>query len=425
MSNIVISIENLSKSYRLGQISGKTLSDDLKVWWARQRGKPNPLLEIGQQDYGNREGETVWALKDVSFTVEQGEVLGIIGRNGAGKSTLLKILSRVTAPTTGQVKVSGRIASLLEVGTGFHPDLTGRENIYLNGAILGMSKTEVDRKFEEIVDFSGIETYINTPVKRYSSGMYVRLAFAVAAHLDPEILIVDEVLAVGDAGFQKKCLGKMGDVAKSGRTILFVSHNMTAIQSLCKQVMWIDNGIVCQKGVADEVVTEYLHTAYRSVMEKLWPDRSIAPGNDRVRFRSARIVLAEQAMKNFEVITVETPLDIEFEYWNMVPDLMINLSLHLYNLEGTCVLNVGTMAKRYPIGLIRAVCHIPGNFLNDETYRIMIMAVQDQSFAITKVDDILIFEVREIERTGGWHGKWGGLVRPTFEWKEEFVSSIL
>ena len=213
----VISVEDLSKSYRLGQIGTGTLANDLKVWSARLRGKPNPLLQIGQEDQGNREGELIWALKDVSFTVEQGEVLGIIGRNGAGKSTLLKIISRVTAPTSGQVKVKGRIASLLEVGTGFHPELTGRENIFLNGAILGMSKDEVRRKFDEIVDFSELDQFIDTPVKRYSSGMYVRLAFAVAAHLEPEILLVDEVLAVGDANFQKKCLGKMGDVAHEGK----------------------------------------------------------------------------------------------------------------------------------------------------------------------------------------------------------------
>jgi lipopolysaccharide transport system ATP-binding protein len=206
----VISVENLSKSYQLGVIGTGTLADDLKLWWAKARGKPNPLLRIGETDQGNRDGETIWALKDVSFEVQPGEILGIIGRNGAGKSTLLKILSRITAPTSGVVHVKGRIASLLEVGTGFHQELTGRENIFLNGAILGMRKNEIERKFDEIVDFSGVEKFIDTPVKRYSSGMYVRLAFAVAAHLEPEILVVDEVLAVGDAAFQKKCLGKMG-----------------------------------------------------------------------------------------------------------------------------------------------------------------------------------------------------------------------
>jgi len=231
MSQTVIQVENLSKSYQLGVIGTGTLTNDIKLWWAKARGKPNPLLKIGESDHGNREGETLWALKDVSFEVQQGEVLGIIGRNGAGKSTLLKVLSRITAPTSGRVKVQGRIASLLEVGTGFHPELTGRENIYLNGAILGMKKAEIAKKFDDIVDFAEVEKFIDTPVKRYSSGMYVRLAFAVAAHLEPEILLVDEVLAVGDATFQKKCLGKMGDVAREGRTVLFVSGCRYNIQA--------------------------------------------------------------------------------------------------------------------------------------------------------------------------------------------------
>lgn len=254
----VISVEHLSKAYRLGQIGTGTFANDLKVWWAKVRGKPNPLLKIGQEDHGNRDGEIIWALKDVSFTVEQGEVLGVIGRNGAGKSTLLKILSRITAPTEGVVRVKGRIASLLEVGTGFHPELTGRENIYLNGAILGMSRKEIDRKFDEIVAFAEIEPFIDTPVKRYSSGMYVRLAFAVAAHLDAEILLVDEVLAVGDAAFQKKCLGKMGDVAsQEGRTVLFVSHNMAAVRRLCRKSILLKNGCLSKTGDSDEVIKFY------------------------------------------------------------------------------------------------------------------------------------------------------------------------
>jgi lipopolysaccharide transport system ATP-binding protein len=255
----VISVESLSKSYRLGVIGSGTFTNDLKVWVARMRGKPNPLLKIGQEDHGNRVGEEIWALKDVTFQVEQGEVLGIIGRNGAGKSTLLKILSRVTAPTSGSVKVKGRIASLLEVGTGFHPELTGRENIYLNGAILGMTKAEVKHRFDEIVEFAEIAKFIDTPVKLYSSGMYVRLAFAVAAHLESEILLVDEVLAVGDAEFQKKCLGKMGDVAsKEGRTVLFVSHNMGAVQQLCQKSILISEGRVLLAGDSDKVIKRYL-----------------------------------------------------------------------------------------------------------------------------------------------------------------------
>ena len=258
MSLPVIRVENLSKSYRLGQIGTGTFANDLKLWWARTRRKPNPLLKIDEKDNGSYDGEVVWALRDVSFEVQQGEVLGIIGRNGAGKSTLLKILSRVTAPTSGQIKVKGRVASLLEVGTGFHPELTGRENIYLNGAILGMTKEEVRRKFDEIVAFSEVEKFIDTPVKRYSSGMYVRLAFAVAAHLEPEILVVDEVLAVGDAEFQKKCLGKMGNVAKEGRTVLFVSHNMGAVKHICGQAIVFSHGAISSKGEINDAIDFYL-----------------------------------------------------------------------------------------------------------------------------------------------------------------------
>jgi lipopolysaccharide transport system ATP-binding protein len=251
-----ISIQNVSKAYRLGVIGHGTLREDLQSWWARVRGKEDPNKIIGSKEA--IEGDTLWALRDVSFDVEQGSVWGIIGANGAGKSTLLKILSRVTAPTSGQIKVRGRVASLLEVGTGFHPELTGRENIFLNGAILGMTKAEVRKKFDEIVAFSEIEKFIDTPVKRYSSGMYVRLAFAVAAHLDPEILVVDEVLAVGDAAFQKKCIGKMGSVAKEGRTVLFVSHNMGAVRNLCQHGIVLRNGRVAYKGAANDAVDFYL-----------------------------------------------------------------------------------------------------------------------------------------------------------------------
>jgi lipopolysaccharide transport system ATP-binding protein len=261
MSNIVIKAENISKQYRLGSIGTKTLANDFKRWMYLMRGKEDPFLKIGEANDRSSKGnsEYVWALKDINFEVQQGEVIGIIGKNGAGKSTLLKILSRVTSPTTGQITVNGRMASLLEVGTGFHPELTGRENVFLNGAIMGMSKSEIKAKFDEIIDFSGVERYIDTPVKRYSSGMYVRLAFAVAAHLEPEILIVDEVLAVGDAEFQKKCLGKMKDVSGEGRTVLFVSHNMGAIQSLCSQSIYLKHGTIQQTGPTDKIINYYLN----------------------------------------------------------------------------------------------------------------------------------------------------------------------
>jgi lipopolysaccharide transport system ATP-binding protein len=269
--SIVIRVENLSKRYRLGLIGTTTLSSDLNRWWAKLRGKPDPTLKIGQEALANSDGQYVWALKDANFEVKQGEILGIIGRNGAGKSTLLKILTRVTAPTSGTAKLKGRVASLLEVGTGFHPELTGRENIYLNGAVLGMSKSEIARKFDEIVDFSEVEQFIDTPVKRYSSGMYVRLAFAVAAHLDPEILLVDEVLAVGDADFQKKCIGMMKQVGNSGRTILFVSHNMNAIEQLCSSIVLLQQGHLVHDGKeVRDIINAYLFGNNEEAPAHLW-----------------------------------------------------------------------------------------------------------------------------------------------------------
>ncbi|MFI5159467.1 MAG: ABC transporter ATP-binding protein, partial [Sphingobacteriales bacterium] len=260
MSDLAIQVENLSKAYQLGEFSTGTLTKDIHRWWMLTRGKEDPYLKIGETNDRAVKGtsDIVWSLKDINFEIKEGDAVGIIGRNGAGKSTLLKILSRVTAPTTGNINIKGRIASLLEVGTGFHPELTGGENIYLNGAIMGMSKREIKRKFDEIVDFAGVERYIDTPVKRYSSGMYVRLAFAVAAYLDSEILVVDEVLAVGDAEFQKKCIGKMSDVSKGeGRTVLFVSHNMTSIKNLCTRAVLLNNGLIVKQRQTQEVLDQY------------------------------------------------------------------------------------------------------------------------------------------------------------------------
>ncbi len=262
--SVVIKVENLSKAYQLGDIGTGTISRDLERIWAKMRGKEDPFLKIGEVNDRAVKGESdvVWSLKDINFEIQQGDAVGIIGRNGAGKSTLLKILSRVTAPTTGSAKLKGRIASLLEVGTGFHPELSGRENIFLNGAILGMRKAEIKRQFDAIVDFSGVERYVDTPVKRYSSGMYVRLAFAVAAHLESEIMIIDEVLAVGDAEFQKKCLGKMNDVSKGeGRTVLFVSHNMGAIRNLCRKTIVLDNGLIVYNGNVHDGLNTYFNSS--------------------------------------------------------------------------------------------------------------------------------------------------------------------
>ena len=284
MSEVVIKIENIGKQYRLGQVGTGTLSHDLNRAWFRLRGKEDPYLKIGEENDRSAKGGKglVWALKDINFEVKRGEVLGIIGKNGAGKSTLLKILSQITSPTIGEIKVKGRIAALLEVGTGFHPDLTGRENIYLNGAILGMTKLEIKNKFDEIVDFSGVAKYIDTPVKRYSSGMMVRLGFAVAAHLEPEILIVDEVLAVGDSEFQKKCLGKMKDVSGEGRTILFVSHNMAAMQNLCNNCVWLSNGRLKESGETNYIINKYLNNVSQSAFMDL-NDRQDRQGNGSIR----------------------------------------------------------------------------------------------------------------------------------------------
>lgn len=332
----VIRIENLSKQYRLGLVGTGTLSHDLNRWWHRVRGKEDPYIKIGETNDRTKKGTTdyVWALRDVNFDVKQGEVLGIIGRNGAGKSTLLKILSRTTAPTLGRIKVKGRVASLLEVGTGFHPELNGRENIYLNGAIMGMSKEEIRRKFDEIVDFAGVERYIETPVKRYSSGMYVRLAFAVAAHLDPEILIVDEVLAVGDQEFQKKCLGKMDDVSKKeGRTVLFVSHNMASIKTLCTRVISMRNGMLDFSGTAEETINRYLTSNFDEDLESDLEAIVKRSGTGRVLFSSFHV---ENASGD-KVSTVLTGEDITFVFRILIKDpgvKDINLGWSLHNRLG-------------------------------------------------------------------------------------------
>jgi lipopolysaccharide transport system ATP-binding protein len=304
LSSPVIKVENLSKLYRLGEIGTGTLRSDFQRWWAQMRGKEDPVSIVGHENDRSRKAEKdelIWALKDINFDVKQGEVLGIIGKNGAGKSTLLKILSQVTTPTKGEVKVKGRIASLLEVGTGFHPELTGRENIFLNGAILGMTKPEIRSRFDEIVEFAGVAKYIDTPVKRYSSGMYVRLAFAVAAHLEPEILIVDEVLAVGDAEFQKKALGKMESVSKNdGRTVLFVSHNMGAVKNLCNRAIILNNGMISFNGKTDDAIDLYLNAGLKGQFGII-PDNY--PRNDWIKnkayFRKAWV-------KNNQNETIET-----------------------------------------------------------------------------------------------------------------------
>jgi lipopolysaccharide transport system ATP-binding protein len=402
MSNVVISIDNLSKAYRLGQIGTGTLSDDLKLWWAKKRGKPNPLLKLGEKDDNNRDGETIWAIRDVTVNVEQGDVLGIIGRNGAGKSTLLKILSRVTAPTTGHVRVMGRIASLLEVGTGFHPDLTGRENIFLNGAILGMTKVEVQRKFDEIVAFSEIEKFIDTPVKRYSSGMYVRLAFAVAAHLEPEILIVDEVLAVGDVDFQKKCLGKMGDVAGEGRTVLFVSHNMIAVQKLCKNCIWLDRGRIQTRGGTSEVIQSYLAKTFESDFKgemnlSDWPDRY---GRGGVRILKARLLDGDQNLTTRFYRT--QPMCFEFEFENSCSHTL-QFSSNILSESGERILHLsqydtpGLLPSPFKNGKYKIRFTIPSVPLTEGNYKFFFGIHTENSTPLDVVRDVLPFEVHDNE----------------------------
>lgn len=324
MSDVAIQVQDLGKLYRLGEIGTGTLGHDLNRWWAQLRGKEDPFAKIGETNDRTTKGQSdfVWSLKDVNFEVKQGEVLGIIGRNGAGKSTLLKILSKVTAPTTGRVKVKGRIASLLEVGTGFHPELTGRENIFLNGAILGMSKAEIRSKFDEIVDFSGVERYIDTPVKRYSSGMYVRLAFAVAAFLEPEILIVDEVLAVGDAEFQKKCLGRMKDVSvNDGRTVLFVSHDLNAVSQLCTHGIMMKTGEVSYNGKVGDMITLYLNQDKQSAVYLNNSDKSSKP------FLITSIKVENQRGEVSSSFVYDEPIfvtfDIQINNNQLKPDLFV------------------------------------------------------------------------------------------------------
>jgi lipopolysaccharide transport system ATP-binding protein len=338
----VISVEHLTKTYRLGTIGGGSLQEDVARWWARLRGQPDPTAKIGQRQHPREVNGQFWALEDVSFDVQEGEVLGIIGRNGAGKSTLLKILSQVTAPTSGRIRLRGRVASLLEVGTGFHPDLTGRENVDLNGAILGMTRDEIRRKFDEIVAFSECETFIDTPVKRYSSGMYVRLAFAVAAHLEPEILIVDEVLAVGDAQFQKKCLGKMGDVSRQGRTVLFVSHSMTAVKALCTRALLLRDGKMALSGDVANVANAYIASDARD--SAVSPDIRTAArtGSGKGRFTTLAITPIDSAGVQIDTAVSGCSLLITLGIQCHEDFSLANVGVEFYDNTGYRLIDVST-----------------------------------------------------------------------------------
>jgi lipopolysaccharide transport system ATP-binding protein len=397
-----------------------TLRGDLQRWWYNLRGLPDPTLMIGQENtlsasrltpHASRQDDFVWALKDINFEVKQGEVLGIIGKNGAGKSTLLKLLSRVTAPTTGNIKVKGRIASLLEVGTGFHPELTGRENIFLNGAILGMTKIEIRSKFDEIVDFAGVAKYIDTPVKRYSSGMYVRLAFAVAAHLEPEILIVDEVLAVGDAEFQKKAIGKMQDVSKNdGRTVLFVSHNMTAVKSLCQKGMCLKNGSIDNYGEVESVIDNYLKAITLS------GEVYIQDGeNEKIKVESIKI--RNNVTGYFDI--TETLL-IDIFLINKSSKGLLNINLFFNNPDGTLIFATCSDVQKIPIGEFKCTCNIPSKFLNDNIYILDIMVVENEQTPILHLQSIMMIEGIEPKREGSWLGKFPGEIKPNFKWAIEY-----
>ncbi len=368
MSEIILKAENISKQYRLGLVGTGTISHDLNRWWSKVRGKEDPFLKVGETNDRSTKGESdyVWALRDINFEVKRGEVLGIIGKNGAGKSTLLKILSRVTSPTTGEIKTKGRIASLLEVGTGFHPEMTGRENIYLNGAILGMTKAEIRSKMDEIIDFSGCQRYIDTPVKRYSSGMTVRLAFAVAAHLEPDILVVDEVLAVGDAEFQKKAIGKMQDISKGdGRTVLFVSHDMTAIQYLCKKCIVLEKGILVNNCETDLAISYYLKKASNIKDLSQIKERS---GNGKVKVKEILIygISKEFKPQSATPFVIKVLLDNPFKYSSKE----IRIDLKIDDFKGRRVLWLSNyVIEHKTISNVKfLIFSIPKLMLNSGTY---------------------------------------------------------
>jgi lipopolysaccharide transport system ATP-binding protein len=421
MSNAVVSVEQLSKAYRLGVIGGSSAYREA-VGRLRRRGpEPSSISAVADKMMRSREG-LFWALDEINFDVQQGEALAIIGANGAGKSTLLKILSRVTAPTTGFVKLRGKVASLLEVGTGFHPDLTGRENVFLNGAILGMSRHDLERKFDEIVEFSGVEEFIDTPVKRYSSGMYVRLAFAVAAHLQPDILILDEVLAVGDAAFQRKCLGKMDEAARQGRTVLFVSHNMVAVQSLCSRAILLEDGRVTANGPVSEVVRLYLSKGLAGgSTQRVWDETETAPGNDVVRLTGLGITPEGSDLNAYgddNVISMSTPVRVDIEYRRLISDRKFHIEIHLLTDQDFVLLYTSPGLAPAAVGTYHSSCTIPADLLNSGGYRIKVMLVEDEAHASWLEDATLAFTVEDLrERRIGWMSKRPGILYIPIKWR--------
>ena len=417
---IAIQAQGISKRYRLGEFQAAygTLRESLVHAGRLLTGKEHKLKT-----------QELWALDDVSFEVEEGEVLGVIGRNGAGKSTLLKVLTRITNPTSGRVEIRGRVGSLLEVGTGFHPELTGRENIYLNGAILGMKRREIQQKLPDMVEFSGVEGFLDTPVKRYSSGMYVRLAFSVAAHLEPEILLVDEVLAVGDAEFQARCLGRMEDFGATGRTVLFVSHNMQAVAQLCDRVILMENGRIAMDGASGDVVAHYLQTSAGAGSSRVWDDPETAPGDDLARLRSVRIV--DRDGETVDYVDVRDPVGIEitFRVLREGPAVLPKLKLVA---EGRIAFNAMDVDSRWnepsPPGEYVATAWIPGNLLNEGLMSIDAAVCSIRSPKLhhhVSVHEAVSFHVQDPAEgdsaRGAFRGQWKGVVRPLLDWTAERV----
>ncbi len=421
MQNQIISVRGISKMYRLGQVGTGTLIHDLNRWWHLIRGKDDPYAKIAESNFRDSRGnsEYVWSLKDISFDVAQGDVLGIIGRNGAGKSTLLKILSRITAPTSGKAKIKGRVASLLEVGTGFHPELTGRENIFLNGSILGMRKAEIQSKFDDIVAFSGVERYVDTPVKRYSSGMYVRLAFAVAAHLEPEILIVDEVLAVGDAEFQKKCLGKMKDVStKEGRTVLFVSHNMAAVKSLCTKGIVLAEGKKIFEGNQLEAVHFYQNNQSTNSSFKHHGALDDAPGNQNIRILSFEVFPYQG-----DILQISSGFQFQLIFYNFKERINLDATFELKTIDEIPIFHQGTILSenRDSIrGIYKVIGVIPPNLINSGIYKFKLIFGENQRYPLYIAEDFVQFEILN-EMSGSNSNQLPGVIRPQISFQKEVL----
>jgi len=429
MSHLAIRVEGLSKRFCIGerQPAYRTLRDSLTDALATPFRRAWKLFNRRSSDAEGSK-ETIWALKDVSFQVKHGEILGVIGRNGAGKSTLLKILSRITPPTGGFAEIRGRVGSLLEVGTGFHPELSGRENIYLNSAILGMKRAEIGRKFDEIIAFAEVEKFIDTPVKHYSSGMYLRLAFSVAAHLEPEILIVDEVLAVGDASFQKKCLNKMEDVRKHGRTVLFVSHNLPAVTRLCGRAVLLEEGTVLQDGPSHQVVGNYLSSGLATTAAREWPDPSRAPGNHIVRMRAIRVHTEDG--ETTDVVDIRKPVAIEMEYEVLQPGHVLVPCMGFENEEGILAFVVSDRDPEWrrrprPKGTFRSTAWIPGNFLAEGRLIVGAGVLTEDPFIIhfdenPAVSFLVVDSLDADSARGDYAGRLPGVVRPLLQWTTAF-----